>query len=81
MTITCPTCRGKGKTKLSPKLQDVLDVLKTGPASVSAIFTVLRLVERNPSLTAYHRRVERLLKLKLIKKVGSDFPQKYGLVK
>jgi len=81
MTIPCPTCRGKGKTRLSPKLQSVLDVLKTGPASVSAIFTVLQIVERNPTLTAYHRRVERLLKMKLIKKVDADFPQKYGLAK
>ena len=74
MTIKCQHCLGKGKVKLPEKLQDVVDVLEffSGESTRAEIHKELekraKVAKIHP--TAISRRLERLLKLKVIRLKG-----------
>lgn len=66
--VTCPTCRGTGKSKLSRVLEETLaKVPKTNAASTEAIMLAVGDPYIN-RLTAMNNRLDSLTKLGLVEK-------------
>jgi len=80
MTMKCRKCNGTGRTPLYPALREVLTVLeKLGPLKIPEIYEALP--SRNTiCATAVNRRVERLVKMKLVKKVAKLGVARYQVV-
>jgi len=80
MTISCPKCSGQGKIKLFDALSPVLAIIQElGTPTIAEIYQRSKDRKRVTSY-AVNRRVERLVKLGLVKKVAKSQPPRYQLV-
>lgn len=82
MTFThkCPRCDGTGRAPLSKSLERIVAICAEGHPTVREIYDRLP-EQKHIVLTATYRRVERLLKMGVIRKVAKSNPARYELAK
>lgn len=79
-THKCPRCDGTGRAPLSKSLERIVAICAESHPTVREIYASLP-EHKHIVLTAIYRRVERLLKMGVLRKVAKSNPARYEVTK